>query len=171
VHHQDKEAEMSHKSIQSLICATFIILCSSCTQVSFEEKREVEIKEIAKTIDSCIGWFKDKDFDLLFSVVAHDPDYISVHPTDKVIRGFDQFAKSSEVFKNPDFKYVRHELKDLTINLSMSGDVAWFYCVLDDINEWKGEPANWENARWTGVLERRNGEWIIVQQHFSFASA
>jgi hypothetical protein len=106
VHHQDKEAEMSHKSIQSLICATFIILCSSCTQVSFEEKREVEIKEIAKTIDSCIGWFKDKDFDLLFSVVAHDPDYISVHPTDKVIRGFDQFAKSSEGFKNPDLKYV-----------------------------------------------------------------
>lgn len=162
---------MSHKSIQSLICATFIILCGSCAQVAVEENREAEIKEIANTIDSCIGWFKDKDFGLLFSVVAHDPEYISVHPTDKVIRGFDQFEKSSEVFKNPEFKYVRHELKDLTINLSASGDVAWFYCVLDDINEWKGKPANWENARWTGVLERRNGEWVIVQQHFSFASA
>jgi ketosteroid isomerase-like protein len=170
VHHQDKEAGMSHKSIQSLICATFIFLCSSCTQVTVGEKREAEIKEIAKTIDSCIGWFKDKDFDLLFSVVAHDPDYISVRPTDSVIRGYEQFVESSEVFRTPEFKYVRHELKDLTINLSMSGDVAWFYCVLDDINEWKGEPANWENARWTGVLERRNGEWIIVQQHFSFAS-
>ncbi len=161
---------MSHRTIQSLICAAFIILCSSCAQVTVEGNREVEIEEIAKTIDSCIGWFENKDFDLLFRVVAHDPDYISVHPTDRVIRGFEQFKKSSEVFKQPDFKYVRHELKDLTINLSKSGDVAWFYCILDDINEWKGEPANWENTRWTGVLERRDGEWVIVQQHFSFAS-
>ena len=22
---------------------------------------------------------------------------------------------------------------------------------------------------WTGVLEKRNGSWVIVQQHFSFA--
>jgi ketosteroid isomerase-like protein len=168
---EGKEAGMRQTSVQSLICITLVIFCGSCTQIRVEEQRETQIEEIAKTIDSCIGWFKDKDFELLFSVVAHDPDYISVHPTDKVIRGFGQFAESSEVFKNPDFKYVRHELKDLTINLSMSGDVAWFYCVLDDINEWKGNPANWENARWTGVLERRNGRWVIVQQHFSFASA
>lgn len=41
--------------------------------------------------------------------------------------------------------------------------------MLDDINEWKGQPANWENTRWTGVLEKRDNNWIIVQMHFSFA--
>jgi ketosteroid isomerase-like protein len=161
---------MKQKVSQLIVYATFIIFYSSCTLVTVEEKKEAEIKNIAKTISSCIGWFKDKDFDLLFSVIVHDSSYISVHPTDKVIKGFDEFKKSSEVFKNPDFKYVRHELKDLTINLSQSGDVAWFYCVLDDINEWKGQPANWENARWTGILEKKDGKWVIVQQHFSFAS-
>ena len=75
-----------------------------------------------------------------------------------------------QVFKYDGFQYVRHELKDLTINISNSSDVAWWYCVLDDINTWNGQPANWENARWTGVLEKREGSWIIVQQHFSFAS-
>ena len=161
---------MKHKLIQLVIYSAFNIFFISCTQISVEEKKEIEMKEIAKTIDSCIGWFKNKDFDLLFAIVAHDSNYISVHPTDRVIRGFEHFEKNSEIFKNPDFKYVRHELKDLTINLSKSGDVAWFYCILDDINEWKGQPANWENARWTGVLEQRNGKWVIVQQHFSFAS-
>jgi len=65
---------------------------------------------------------------------------------------------------------VRYEIRDLKINFSKSGDVAWFFCVLDDINEWKGQPANWENTRWTGVLEKIDGSWRIVQQHFSFAS-
>jgi len=38
------------------------------------------------------------------------------------------------------------------------------------MNTWAGKPANWENARWTGVLENRDGRWQIVQQHFSFAA-
>jgi len=84
------------------------------------------------------------------------------------IRGFNQFVKNSEIFKNPEFKYVRHELKDLTINISELGNVAWFFCILNDINIWKGQPANWENTRWTGVLEKENGGWVIQQMHFSF---
>ena len=83
--------------------------------------------------------------------------------------GFEQLKENSEIFRNPNFQYVRHELKNLTINISNSGDVAWFYCILDDINTWEGRPANWENARWTGVLEKRTGKWVIMQQHFSFA--
>jgi hypothetical protein len=47
--------------------------------------------------------------------------------------------------------------------------VAWFYCILDDVNEWKGQPASWMNTRWTGVLEKRKEKWVIVQMHFSFA--
>ena len=63
-----------------------------------------------------------------------------------------------------------HTITDLNVTLSRSGDVAWFSCMLDDMNTWKGQPANWENTRWTGVLEKRDGRWVLVQQHFSFAS-
>ena len=146
-----------------------ILFYYECTQVPVEVNNEKEIKEITSTVSSCIGWFKNKDFDLLYSIVAQDANYISVHPSNRVIKGYDHFKKNSEIFKNPDFKYVRHELKDLKITLSKSGDVAWFYCILNDINTWQGQPANWENARWTGVLEKREGKWVIVQQHFSFA--
>jgi len=128
------------------------------------------LKEIENTISSCIGWFKNKDFDLLFSVLANDPNFIEIDPTDNVIRGFDEFKKNAEIFKSEEFQYVRHELKDLQINISESGTVAWWYCILDDINTWDGQPACWENTRWTGVLEKRDGNWVIVQQHFSFAS-
>jgi hypothetical protein len=69
---------------------------------------------------------------------------------------------------NPDFKYVRHELKDLEIKFARCGEVAWFYCVLDDINTYKGEPAAWENTRWTGVVEKRDGRWVHVLMHGSY---
>lgn len=153
----------------SLSISLAFLLVAGCKQQSESKHSEKEIQEIANTISSCIGWFKEKDFDLLFSIVAKDSNYISVHPTDHVIKGYDEFLEGSEVFKLPDFKYVRHELKDLKITRSKSGDVAWFYCILNDINTYKGQPASWENARWTGVLEKRDGKWVIVQQHFSFA--
>ena len=152
-----------------VIYAIIIFLLSFCDQYNSVVSREAEIQEITKTIDACIGWFKNKDFDLLFSVITNDSNYISVHPTNRVVKGFAQFQENSQIYRNPDFKYVRHEIKDLTINLSRSGNVAWFYCILDDMNTWKGQPANWENTRWTGVLEKRDGHWVIMQQHFSFA--
>jgi ketosteroid isomerase-like protein len=132
--------------------------------------RNAEMQEISKAIDSCIGWFKTKDFKLLFNTIANDPDYLSIHPSNRIVRGFEQFKKNAEIYKDPEFQYVRHDVNDLTINISDSGDIAWFYCVLDDINTWKGKPATWENTRWTGVLEKREGRWVIIQQHFSFAA-
>ncbi len=155
------------------IIASFIFIVLSFLSCDIKETKPDIAKEkeiIAETVSDCIGWFKDKDFDRLFSIVAKDSNYISVHPTDRVIRGYDTFVKNADIFRNPDFVYVRHELKDLKITLSESGKTAWYYCRLYDINSYKGEPANWENARWTGVLEKRDGKWVIVQQHFSFAT-
>jgi len=130
-----------------------------------QEKQLVE-----KVIHGSISWAKNKDINLLYSIIANDTSFIEVHPEEKVVRGFEDFKKAEKFWMNPDFKAIKYEIKDLSINFSNSGDVAWFFCMLDDINEWKGRPANWENTRWTGVLEKRNGKWVIVQQHFSFAS-
>jgi ketosteroid isomerase-like protein len=131
---------------------------------------EVEKGLVEKAIHGSIGWAKSKNINLLYSVIANDTNYIEVDPNDRIVKGFQDFKKNEAFWMNPDFKAIRYEIKDLTINFSKSGDVAWFFCMLDDINEWKGQPANWENTRWTGVLEKRDNNWIIVQMHFSFAS-
>jgi L-ascorbate metabolism protein UlaG (beta-lactamase superfamily)/ketosteroid isomerase-like protein len=129
-----------------------------------------ERESIEKAIHACIGWAKDKDFGLLYSVIAADADFLEVHPDGKIVRGIEEFKKAEAFWGSPDFKAVRYEIRDLSIKLSRSGDVAWFACILDDINEWKGRPANWEDTRWTGVLEKREGRWVMAQQHFSFAA-
>jgi ketosteroid isomerase-like protein len=125
---------------------------------------------VEKAIHNCIGWAKNKDIKLLYSVIANDTSFIEIQPNNRVVKGFEEFRKAEDFWMDPDFKAIKYEVNDLTINFSQSGEVAWFYCVLDDINEWKGQPANWENTRWTGVLEKRDGRWVIVQQHFSFSS-
>ena len=67
------------------------------------------------------------------------------------------------------FKAVGYTIDDLRITLSRNGDVAWWYCKLDDINEWKGQSCSWLDARWTGVLEKHDDRWQIRQMHFSYA--
>jgi hypothetical protein len=43
--------------------------------------------------------------------------------------------------------------------------------MLDDLTEWDGKPEGARNIRWTGVLEKRRGNWVIVQEHGSIAAA
>jgi ketosteroid isomerase-like protein len=149
---------------------SFIMIIVGCGKQSKMMNREAEIKEISKVIDSAIGWFKTKDFELSFNTFAQDSNFLEVHPEGTVVKGFAQFRKNSEIFKNPEFLYVRHEIWDQKINLSRNGDTAWFFCMLNDISTWKGQQTGWENTRWTGTLEKRDGRWVIVQQHFSFAA-
>ena len=101
----------------------------SCNTGSSPGKKDntKELPKIEKAINDCIGWAKTKDFDLLFSVVANDPNYMSVHPTDNVVKGFKQFNDNCNFLRSEHFKAVSHEVRELKITLSKSGDVAWFY--------------------------------------------
>ncbi len=159
---------LKFKTITFLLVLFFALW--SCRQKSDNVDLTIEKQRVEKAIRSSIGWAKTKDIDLLYSVIANDSNYLEVDPEDRVVKGFNDFKKAEAFWMNPDFKAIRYEIRDLTINFSASGDVAWFYCILDDINEWKGQPASWENTRWTGVLEKRDTSWVIVQMHFSFAS-
>jgi len=128
-----------------------------------------DLQAVEQAIHNVFGWAVNKDFNLFFQTIADDSNFISVTPYNRVKFGIKDVKKDSTFWGSPHFKAIRHEVRDLRIQFSSSGDVAWFYCIVDDINEWKGAPANWENVRWTGVLEKRKGKWRVVMQHFSWA--
>ena len=163
---------MKNFSYNLLLCMMVVLVLSiSCQQENDTFNIESEKSLVEKAIHNSIGWAKNKDIELLYSVIANDTNYLEVDPHDRVVKGFQDFKKNEKFWMSPDFKAIRYEIKDLKMNFSESGNVAWFFCMLDDINEWKGQPVNWENTRWTGVLEKREGNWIIVQMHFSYASS
>jgi ketosteroid isomerase-like protein len=160
--------EFTYIRLWSLVFLISTLL--SCRSDNDELNLDNEKQIVEKTIHNSIGWAKNKNIGLLYSVIANDSNYLEVDPNNRIVKGFHDFKKAEEFWMSDDFKAIKYDIRDLSIHFSKSGDVAWFFCILDDINEWKGQPANWENTRWTGVLEKRDNTWIIVQMHFSFAS-
>ena len=131
-----------------------------------------ELTEIEKTIKASIEWaVRGKDTELLYSTVALNDELFFFQPDSRnTIQGIDAFRTvTNDFFMRDDFKAIRVEIKDMRIHMSPTMKTAWYACILNDYNEFQGRPANWENVRWTGVMEKIEGNWKIMQMHFSKA--
>lgn len=153
----------------AMLAATSLLLPGSAAFAGVDV--EAEKAAIAKAVDASIGWFATKDFDLLFRTMADDPDLFFFSPDSQgTVNGIEAFRKLSAIWRDPGSKYLSHEVRDLRIHLHSSGEVAWFSAILEDCGEYSGQKGCWKDTRWTGVLERREGRWVMMQQHFSFAA-
>jgi ketosteroid isomerase-like protein len=148
-----------------------LLLIGGCGTMPDKVDPVTEKAKVEQVIKNSIRWALTKDKDLSYSCFACDSSLFWFSPDNAgTISGFDSFKTLTEqVFMNPAFKGIASDFRDLRIVLSHSGDCAWWSCYLDDFNEWNGQPANWVNVRWTGVLEKIDGEWKIRQMHFSHA--
>lgn len=152
-----------------VIVATSLLLFSASAVVA-GPAAENEKAVIEKTVRDSIGWALTKDRPLLESLIIHDESLFIFNPDSEVTSGWDSFKKGFDFWMDPRFKSTSMDIRDMRVNISPSGDTAWWSCVLDDLCEWDGRPVGWKDTRWTGVLQKREGKWIIVQMHFSFAS-
>ena len=127
---------------------------------------------VVKVIETSIKWcFPDKSRERLYGSLLQDSTYFMFHPDSRsTIRGFDEFHDFAErVFMVDACQPKGSEIRELRVVFSRSGTVAWFSCLLDDWGEWDGVPWLWKGTRWTGVLEKIDGRWVMMQQHFSNA--
>ena len=125
---------------------------------------------VERTIRDSIGWALTKDRARLERIIAHDPGLFMFNPESKPTIGWDAFVKNFDFWMDPRFKATGLDIRELRVTFSRSGTVAWWSAMLDDLAEWDGKPVGWKDTRWTGVVEQRDGEWVIVQMHFSFAA-
>jgi hypothetical protein len=133
---------------------------------------EAERAAVVKAIETSIKWcFPDKSRERLYGSVIQDSTFFMFQPDSRAtIRGFDSFRDYSErVFMVDACQPKGSEIRELRVVFSRAGTVAWFSCLLDDWGEWDGTPWLWKDARWTGVLEKLDGRWLMMQQHFSRA--
>ncbi len=129
---------------------------------------EAEKAAVATVVHDAICWALTKDRPLQESTMSHTDDLaIFWTDADTTIFGWNEYVKLFDVWMDPRFEATLTEIRDLRINLSRSGDVAWFTAALDDLSEWDGKPAGARDIRWTGVLEKRDGKWVFVQMHGS----
>ena len=151
-----------------------IIFNNSCNQSSRSVIQEfdpdLERQTVDKVVHNAICWAMTKDTATLFNTFVPDstlfifsPDSASTLTDFKAIREL-----ADNVWMTDRFKALECNIRDLRIRFSRGGDVAWYSCYLDDISEMDGLISGWRNVRWTGVLEKRQGKWLIMQMHFSY---
>ncbi len=113
----------------------------------------------------------EKDLATLSKMMAHDADIISYAVAGRKYIGWDELERGlrDEFVNAQKLEIPIHELKVWT-----KGDVAWYAMELDYIryvvegNQLKRMVLPMQE---TGVLERRNGRWLLLSWHESFRSA
>jgi ketosteroid isomerase-like protein len=127
--------------------------------------------EIIEIIHDSFGWAITKDRTLFESIFANDEDFFTYFPDSKsTVVGWNQFKKYLDRWMDPRNRTFSYFIQNLRLVMSKSGEVAWFSATVDDEGEFDGKPWSAKDVRWTGVLERRSGRWMIVQQHMSEAT-
>lgn len=113
----------------------------------------------------------EKDLPTLSLMMAHDADIISYAVAGRKYVGWDELERGlrDEFINAQKLEIPIHELK-----VWRNGDLAWYAMELDYIR-YVAEGAQLKRMvlpmQETGVLERRNGRWLLLSWHESFRSA
>lgn len=132
------------------------------------EKTNNEYEVIKKTLHDSFGWAKTKNRALFESIFAKDDAFFTFYPDSKsTVVGWNRFEKFLNDWMDERNKATGYDIRNLRITIAKTGQVAWFSAIVDDEGEFDGKPWGLKNVRWTGVLEKRGGNWKICQQHMS----
>jgi hypothetical protein len=113
----------------------------------------------------------DKDMTTMSRLMAHDADITSYSVGGRKYVGWPEFEREMR----EEFAAVqKFEIPIRELTVWHKGDVAWFTMELD-YTRYVKEGAELKRMllplRETGVLERRNGQWVMLSFHESFRSA
>ena len=158
-------------SLAGLLC--FAFACQKKTEVPAAEvaapavNLEAEKAAVKAVLDQIIDVMKTEDMELYSKIMAHDDDMVNFG-TDAAERwvGWEPL-KSAFVQQFVSVEETEISVRELDIKVHKSGEVAWFSEIWDWKGKAQGQPFAIEGMRFTGVLEKRNGNWVVVHVHAS----
>ena len=127
---------------------------------------DAEKARVKSVVDQFVQFWEKKDMELFSRIMAHDADMV-VYGSDAPEHwiGWEPLKESIE--KLPSFENTKITVKEQVIKVHTSANVAWFSVVYDWDMVVEGKPVHSEGQRLTGVLEKRNDNWVFVQFHNS----
>lgn len=140
-------------------------LVSGCSPAKVD--MEAEKTNVRAVLDKVVQATKNENMEMFSQTTAHDKDLISIGTAgNEFFKGWEQLKeamlKQFDAFENTDIL-----VKDRIIKIHASGKVAWFSEVLDFKFTVKEKPYQFEGVRFSGVLEKRDNKWLVVQTHMS----
>lgn len=155
---------MNRNIFSALPFFTLILLYTGCTEKTDTEKEKIEIK---KTVDLFEQFWETENMEILSKIMAHDSDMVNYgSDAAEVFIGWSSFKEAVEKML-PSFENTKINVRNQVIKIHSSGTVAWFSEFWDWDLVYGGKQVQIPNQRLTGVLEKRNSQWVIVQFHNS----
>ena len=152
--------------VMKLVLTSAFIVVLGLTQAI--ESRAADSTDPEATIRTLVRANAEKDLVTLSRLMAHDADITSYTIAGRKYVGWREFEREmrEEFDSVQKLEIPIHELK-----VWDKGDLAWFTMELDYIR-FVGESTNPKRTvlplRETGVLERRQGQWMLLSWHESF---
>ncbi len=146
-----------------------LFLFSACQQKGTPKKTNVQDskKAVANVLEKYVIANENQDLSMIEQIWAPDNDIILFGTnSEEKLMGWDnikkaiqaQFKAISETYISPQQQYIR---------IGPDQKTAWFAEILNYNFVYKGKAHSFEGLRFTGVLEKRNDGWKIVQAHLS----
>lgn len=165
------------KSSPRILLAVIPLLVTACAPPPEESEEAPPVDLVAEeaavkgVVDAFTSIFVSEDMDLLSRTFAHDSDMV-LFGTDESERwvGWDEFRASVEV-QFASYEDTEVTTRNQVIHVNAAGETAWFSELVDMSLTAGGEQVEVPGMRVTGVLEKRNGVWVIVQMHASVGVA
>jgi len=141
----------------------FMLSCSDTNQVDLEAERT----EVMQVLDNFNKAHESRNLDLLMTCFSDKPD-ILILGTDENELWVDKVSMAeSQKRAYETFNTVKLSVRDKILKMCKSGGQAWFYMKVNWFVESEGEQFTFDGIRTTGVLEKNNDKWQIVQIHTS----
>ena len=159
------------KLIFSTLLLSTLLVTVSCNNHKKEVNCEIEKEAIEDLLENYILANENQDFDLIEDIWASDDDII-LYGTDSDERlmgwsGIEEAIK--EQFGLITDTYI--SASNQFIKLNCTGNTAWFAETLNYNYIYKGKAHKYEGMRFTGVVEKIDNEWVLVQAHLSLPAS
>jgi len=128
---------------------------------------EEEMEKIALVLEKYVIANEKQDMNLVKEIWASEPD-IMVFGTnsDEQLIGWEQIRDAMQrQFNSFEDTYI--SVHDQVIQINECCNTAWFSEIMNYNYIYQGDAKQFEGLRFTGVLEKKDGEWFIVQSHIS----
>ncbi len=156
------------RKIILLLFPVFIFLPACREKECVDLNKEKE--EVALVLEKYVIANEDQRIDLVEDIWADDEKIVAIGTSsDDIFVGWKAIKniiqKQFDTFSNT---YI--SVSDQKININKTGNTAWFSEIINYNFIRDSIPLSYEGIRYTGVLEKRDGKWVIVQSHMSIPS-
>ncbi len=158
---------------KTLMFAEMALLLSVGSILTFSSALAETSSSVNKEIENFVGIYFDayqkKDVGTIMSLIAPDPDVVFVDSgEDQFPNGRYEGAEQIRKLYEREFEQVKGlRVKHDRLSTGHRGNLAWFTTdFIADVD--LGEEKLRVPGRWTAVVEKREGKWLILHSHLSF---